>query len=79
MGSCSFASQDSPPDPNNVAVYVNKQQISRSDKDGWKYGDSDKEIVLTGKYCDGIQSGSDTDVQILFGCPGVTYFPQEIL
>jgi hypothetical protein len=79
VGSCSFASQESPPDPNNVAVYVNKQQISRSDNDGWKYGTSDKEIVLTGKYCDAIQNGTETDVQILFGCPGETYFPQEIL
>jgi hypothetical protein len=74
VGSCSFEANDVPPDPNNVAVYVNKQQVSRSDSEGWKYGGSEKEIVLTGKYCDQIQGGSDTDVQILFGCPGETYF-----
>jgi hypothetical protein len=79
VGSCSFEANDVPPDPNNVAVYVNKQQVSRSDSEGWKYGDSEKEIVLTGKYCDQIQGGSDTDVQILFGCPGETYFPPTIL
>jgi len=79
VGSCAFESQESPPDPANVAVYVDKQQISRSDSEGWKYGGSDKEIVLTGKYCDAIQAGADSDVQILFGCPGETLFPQEIL
>jgi hypothetical protein len=79
VGSCSFASDESPPDPNNVAVYVNKQQISRSDSNGWKYGGSDKEIVLTGQYCDDILKGTETDVQILFGCPGETHFPQDIL
>lgn len=79
VGSCSFQASEAPPDPNNVAVYVNKQQVSRSDDGGWKYGASEKEIILTGKYCDDIQSGADTDVQILFGCPGDTYFPPKIL
>jgi hypothetical protein len=78
VGSCSFASDVSPPDPNNVAVYVNKQKVDRSDSEGWKYGGSDKEIILTGKYCDEILKGTETDVQILFGCPGETYFPPDI-
>ncbi len=79
VGSCSFASEDSPPDPNNVAVYVNKEQVARSDSEGWKFGASDKEIVLTGAYCERIQSGEETDVQILFGCPGEVFIPPPIL
>jgi hypothetical protein len=78
VGSCSFHSN--PPadggaaDPNNVAVYVNNQQVERSDTEGWKFGATQQDIELTGKYCDDIQAGADTDVQILFGCPG-TVFP----
>jgi hypothetical protein len=78
VASCSYFSDTPPPEPANVAVYVNKQKVSRSDSEGWKYGASEQEIVLTGKYCQDILAGADSDVQILFGCPGSTYFPPQI-
>jgi len=76
VGSCTFTASEEPPDPENVAVYVNKQKVEQSDTDGWKYGASTMEIELTGSYCEGITSGEvDTSVQILFGCPGSPPFP----
>jgi hypothetical protein len=75
VGSCTFQSKDAPPDPNNVAVYVNKQLIQQNADDGWKYGATPQEIELTGSYCEHITAGEDTSVQILFGCPGAPPFP----
>jgi hypothetical protein len=75
VGSCTFQSQDPPPDPENVAVYVNKQLIAKDPNEGWQYGATNQEIVLKGSYCDHITAGEDTTVQILFGCPGAPPFP----
>jgi hypothetical protein len=75
VGSCTFTSSKEPPDPENVAVYVNKQRVERSNDEGWMYGASEQEIVLTGIFCEKITAGEDTSVQILFGCPGAPPFP----
>jgi hypothetical protein len=74
-GSCTFTAAEEPQDPENVAVYVNKQRIEKSADQGWKYGASNLEIVLTGSLCEKITAGEDTSVQILFGCPGAPPFP----
>jgi hypothetical protein len=72
--SCVYQTDSEPEDPENVAVYVNKQLIEKDAADGWKYGTSTKEVVLTGSYCQDITDGKDTTVQILFGCPGMPPF-----
>lgn len=75
VGSCVYTSEEAPEDPENVAVYFNKEKIEKSDENGWTYGDSTKEIKLTGSYCDTIMAGEeDVSVQILFGCPGMPPF-----
>jgi hypothetical protein len=75
VGSCLFTATQAPPDSGNIAVYVNKQQIAQDPNEGWTYGASPQEIVLKGSYCDKITAGEDTNVQILFGCPGAPPFP----
>ena len=75
VGSCTYTMEEAPPDAENVAVYVNKERINKSDSEGWTYGDSTQEIVLTGSYCEAILAGEETAVQILFGCPGEPPFP----
>jgi hypothetical protein len=75
VGSCTFSSTDAPPDPENVAVYVNKQRVEKSADEGWTYGDTPRDIKLTGSYCEHITAGEETAVQILFGCPGSPPFP----
>jgi hypothetical protein len=74
VGSCTYQSDAEPPDPENVAVYVNKQKVEKGAADGWKYGASTKDIELTGSYCQDITDGKPTTVQILFGCPGAPPF-----
>jgi hypothetical protein len=78
VGSCSFTSDKTPQDPNNIAVYVNKQQVAQDSGNGWTFGSNPQEIVLTGSYCDDITAGKDTAVQILFGCPGAPPFPPYV-
>ena len=75
VGSCSFTLNDTPPDPNNIAVYVNKGKVDQGAIDGWTYDATSQAILLTGTYCDDIKAGKDTAVQILFGCPGSLPFP----
>jgi hypothetical protein len=74
VGSCTYVTDTEPEDPDNVAVYVNKQLIEKDAPDGWKYGASTNEILLTGSYCQDITDGKETKVQILFGCPGAPPF-----
>jgi hypothetical protein len=75
VGSCTFTSDEDPPDPGNVAVYVNKQMVAKSADEGWTYGDTSRDIKLTGSFCERITAGEETSVQILFGCPGSPPFP----
>jgi len=75
VGSCSYQSDKEPPDSNNIAVYVNKQQVAKDPNNGWTFGATTKEIKLTGSYCDDITAGKDTAVQILYGCEGAPPFP----
>jgi hypothetical protein len=75
VGSCTFTSAEAPPDPANVAVYVNKQRVDKNADEGWTYGDTPRDIKLTGSYCERITAGEQTSVQILFGCPGSPPFP----
>jgi hypothetical protein len=74
VGSCTYDTATEPEDPENVAVYVNKQLIEKDAADGWKYGASLGQIELTGSYCQDILAGNETKVQILFGCPGAPPF-----
>jgi Mg-chelatase subunit ChlD len=78
VGSCSYNSDQPPPDPKNVAVYVNGRKIEQDATNGWTFGTSPQEIVLTGDYCTQMTTGDQADVQILFGCPGQSYFPSTI-
>jgi hypothetical protein len=78
VGACTFTTDNAPTDPDNVAVYVNKEQVPKDAPDGWKYGATNQEIELTGTYCDQMSSGDETTVQILFGCEGSKTFPTII-
>jgi hypothetical protein len=67
---CTFAIPIAPPDPNNVAVYLNKHLIPYSPTDGWQYGPTTATLVVRGSYCDQIAASPSTSVvQLLCGCP----------
>jgi len=70
---CEFQPPQAPPDPTLVYVYVDKkliQQSAASTEDGWMFGTTTSNIVLTGSYCTNLLGGANSTVQIIFGCPG---------
>ena len=66
---CTFTSPTAPPDPNNVAVYLDKNLVPKDDNNGWSFGANNQTFVLNGSTCAKITSGAASNVQILFGCP----------
>ena len=75
LTSCTFTLADPPPDPNNVAVYENKQLVPKDSTNGWNFGTTTSTILLLGSYCDNLRVAETTTVQILFGCPGGAFQP----
>jgi hypothetical protein len=70
VASCTFSLTTKPQDPNNVAVYVDKNLIPKDNTNGWSFGPGNQTIVLNGDICQKITSGEATTVQLLFGCAG---------
>jgi len=77
-GSCEFIASTAPPDPGNVAVYVDKQLVNQSPSDGWTFGSNTASIVLGGSYCDRVLAGESVTIQVLIGCPGGSSFPPTL-
>ena len=78
VATCTFTSDEPPPDEDNVAVYLNKSLVPQDDANGWSFGADTQTIILHGSACDEAMSGSGSSVQILFGCPGGPPPPQFI-
>jgi Mg-chelatase subunit ChlD len=78
VATCTFTSDEPAPDPDNVAVYLNKKLVPEDDVDGWSLGSDLQTITLHGAACDEAMSASGSSVQILFGCPGGPPPPQFI-
>jgi hypothetical protein len=70
VASCTLVLPGAPPDPGNIAVYIDKQRIEPDPVNGWTYGVTTSTIVFNGTYCDRLVSAFDIAVQVLFGCPG---------
>jgi hypothetical protein len=72
VASCTYTSTSAPPDPNNIAVYLNGSPVAQGSTNGWSFGANHQTIVLNGTSCDTIMSSSGSaSVKIWFGCAGV--------
>ena len=74
--SCTFSLGKAPPDPANIAVNaINAAgmttRLTQSMTNGWEYGAGMTSIELFGAACDNVKSKATTDVQAIFGCPGM--------
>ena len=67
---CTLALPSAPPDPNNIAVYLDKQLVAKDVVNGWSVGTSSSSIVLNGTVCDRVTSGAASTVQVIFACTG---------
>jgi len=68
---CTFALAKTPPDVNNISVYLDKNLLQKDPANGWSLGANSQTVVLNGTSCEKVTSGEATQVQVLFGCPGV--------
>ena len=68
VASCTFALAQTPPDPNNVAVYVDTNLVPKDSANGWSFGANSTSI--NGSTCEKVTSGDAKSVRVLFGCPG---------
>jgi hypothetical protein len=67
---CVFAIPFPPGDPGNVAVYLDKRPVPKSQTDGREYGATTATLVLMGTYCDAVTSDtSSARVSFVCGCP----------
>lgn len=70
ISSCTFQLAKTPPDPANVAVYLDGSLIPMDANNGWAFASTSQTVVLTGATCEKVTSGQASKVQVLFGCPG---------
>jgi hypothetical protein len=70
--SCSYELAELPPEPDNVTVLADGQPVPRATGggDGWDYQPDESTITFTGSYCTGIQDGTISQVEFIFGCQG---------
>jgi hypothetical protein len=71
--SCTFGLGSQPPDSTNVAVNADGKRVPRDvgHLDGWDYGPGMLSIQLYGSWCDKAKANMITNVQAIFGCPGI--------
>jgi len=74
---CEYQTPTLPPDVEKVYVYVDKKLIEKSDVNGWTFGASPSDIILTGTYCADLKAGITSTVQIIFGCED--YIPPAVI
>src|ERR1017187_3059580 len=70
VSSCTFTMPQPPPDPNNIAVYVDGKLVAQDPADGWSFGATSQTVTINGSACSAITSGSASEVKVLFGCVG---------
>ncbi len=71
--SCSYTLDQVPEDLSDLYVYEDDTAIDRdaTHMNGWDYDPSNGTLTFYGAACDALESGSVTDLNIVYGCPGV--------
>ena len=77
VASCVYTMSSTPPDPNNLGVYLDKQLVLESATDGWTPS-SPNAVTFNGPTCERIKAGAYKSVQVLFGCPDKSELPAII-
>jgi hypothetical protein len=73
--SCTFDLKGmTPPSPDDVAVKIDGVKVPRDKThgEGWDYDGNMANVVVYGQACDQLKGvGASSNVQIIFGCPGI--------
>ena len=68
MVGCDFALGDTPPNADQLYVFLDDEPIERQTPDGWVYDAALNQIRLQGASCEALQNGSASDIDVVFGC-----------
>ena len=63
-----------PPSPDDVAVKIDGVKVPRdkTHAEGWDYDADLANVVVYGQSCEQLKgAGATSNVQIIFGCPGI--------
>src|SRR5262249_50657305 len=67
--SCSYVLSQTPPDPNELYVYIDGEALKQNAADGWVYDAATNQITFEGATCDALKSGMAKEILISYGCP----------
>jgi hypothetical protein len=67
--SCAYVLAKTPPDPNELYVYVDGKELLEGTQDGWVYDAATNQITFSGATCDALKGGTAKEVLISYGCP----------
>jgi hypothetical protein len=72
VASCDYVLDTAPPNATDIFVYFNDDPtaVPRDDTNGWSYDPVTKKLTFNGSSCDQVKSGTVTDIDVVFGCPG---------
>jgi hypothetical protein len=76
---CTITLPKAPPEPNNIAVYVDRQLVKPDPIDGWSYDVDTSTIVFSGTSCERLASAFGATIKVLFGCSSSVSLPPCIL
>lgn len=66
---CEFALAAPPDDPSAVWAFFDDVMVARDPTDGWVLDAATNTVTFVGAACAQLQSGSVTDIDVVFGCP----------
>ena len=71
--SCSYTLDQVPEDLADLYVYQDDTAIDldTTHTNGWDYDPATGELTFYGAACEAMENGSVTDLNIVYGCPGV--------
>ncbi|MFO0568420.1 MAG: vWA domain-containing protein [Polyangiaceae bacterium] len=72
VASCDYVLDNAPADANGIYVYFNDDPtgVPKDGANGWSYDPVTKKLSFNGSACTTLKSGSVTDIDVVYGCPG---------
>lgn len=67
--SCAYILSKTPPDPQELYVYVDGQELQEGTQDGWVYDAASNQITFSGSTCDALKAGTAKEILVSYGCP----------
>ncbi|MFO0555600.1 MAG: VWA domain-containing protein [Polyangiaceae bacterium] len=67
--SCNYALAETPPDPNELYVWIDGTLVPNDAANGWTYDPATNQIIFNGQTCADLQSGAANQLIVSYGCP----------